>query len=70
MTNLIGKAEYAALQKELDESLTAELKKIDDDFKPQQFYIDKFGYKLEQGAIPYFEAGPPPPGVESPRRQP
>ena len=41
--------------------MTAELKRIGDDFKPRQFYLDKFGYKLEQGAIPY-GAGPLPIG--------
>jgi hypothetical protein len=69
MTNLVGNAQHAALQKEVDERLTAELKRIGDDFKPRQFYLDKFGYKLDHGAIPY-GAGPQPSGVQSPRRQP
>lgn len=69
MTNLVGKAEYAALQKELDERLTAELNRIGDDFKPRQFYLGKFGYKLDHGAIPY-GAGLTPTGIQSPRPQP
>ncbi len=49
MNNLVGKPEKAELQKKLDEQLNAELKKIGDEFKPRQYYLDKWGYKLVKG---------------------
>jgi arylsulfatase A-like enzyme len=51
--NLIGKEE--GLQQELDKKLVEKLKAIgDENFKPRQFYLDKWGYTLgENNAIPY-----------------
>jgi len=49
MNNLVGKPEQAELQKKLHEQLQAELKKIGDNFKPRQYYLDKWGYKLAAG---------------------
>ena len=49
LNNLAGKQDQAELQKKLDEQLNAELKKIGDDFKPRQYYLDKWGYKLVKG---------------------
>ncbi len=63
--NLVGVAEHAALQKELDARLQAELKKTGDDFKPRQFYLDKWGYRIAgHGSIAYKEGSP----VQTPRR--
>jgi arylsulfatase A-like enzyme len=69
MTNLVSNAEATRLKRQLDDQLNAELKRIGDQFKPRQFYLEKFGYKLVQGAIPY-SAGPPPTGVQSPAQPP
>ena len=54
MDNLVAKPEAAPLVAQLDASLQAQLKKIGDDFKPAQFYLDKFGYKVKPGqSLPY-----------------
>jgi arylsulfatase A-like enzyme len=56
MDNLVGKPEHAQLQKELELRLQQELKKVDDEFKPRHYYIDKWGYILtEWGYIDYSE---------------
>jgi arylsulfatase A-like enzyme len=49
MNNLVGKSDSTELQKQLDEKLQAELKKIGDDFRPRQYYLDKWGYKVVKG---------------------
>jgi len=54
MTNLIDNPEYDELQEKLESSLQQELEKVGDEFKPRQYYIDKWNYKLnEHGHIPY-----------------
>lgn len=54
MNNLINNPEYTDLEKELDAMLWKELNKIGDEFQPRQYYIDKWGYELnEYGHIPY-----------------
>jgi arylsulfatase A-like enzyme len=54
MNNLAGNAGYARLQKKLQSSLQTELKKIGDDFKPRDYYISKWGYKVNKyGYIDY-----------------
>lgn len=54
MKNLAGNAGYARLQKKLKSSLQTELKKIGDDFKPRDYYISKWGYKVNKyGYIDY-----------------
>jgi arylsulfatase A-like enzyme len=58
--NLVGLQEAAAIQQSLDEQLSEKLKSIgDDDFKPRQYYLDKWGYTLgDRNTIPYTtEAG-------------
>lgn len=57
MNNLVGKAEQSERQKKMDDKLQAELKKIGDDFKPRQFYLDKWGYKLSRGGHISYEPG-------------
>ena len=60
MRNLVDIAEHAELQKKLDGELQANLKKIGDEFRPKEYYLDKWGYKVaEHGSISYTEAGSP-----------
>jgi arylsulfatase A-like enzyme len=66
MRNLAGDPAHAALQKQLDARLQSELKKIGDDFKPRQYYLDKWGYEIApHGSISY----QPNAKVQSPRKQ-
>jgi len=52
--NLAGQAEYADLQRQLDDQLQAALKRIGDDFRPRQEYLRRWGYEVDRrGAIPY-----------------
>jgi len=54
LDNLIDNPEYEELQAQLELSLLRELEKVGDEFKPRQYYIDKWNYKLnEYGHIPY-----------------
>jgi len=54
MNNLAGKPEHAELQRKMEDQLQVELRKIGDDFRPRQFYLDKWGYNLGGGShIPY-----------------
>ena len=54
MTNLVGIAQHAQLQKQLDEKLWAELARIGDDFRPGEYYRQKFGFEVNKiGEIPY-----------------
>ena len=45
MDNLVAKPDAADLVAKLDSSLKAELKRIGDDFKPAEFYVEKWGDK-------------------------
>lgn len=49
MNNLVNQPEAAALQKELDAKLWAELKKRGDEFKDGQYYIDLWGFDVKEG---------------------
>jgi arylsulfatase A-like enzyme len=54
MNNLIDNPEYEELQTRLGMSLQRELDKVGDEFRPRQYYIDKWNYRLnEYGHIPY-----------------
>jgi arylsulfatase A-like enzyme len=54
MNNLVDKPEFAALQKDLEARLQAELKRIGDDFRPAQYYIDLWGYEpAPHGSVSY-----------------
>ncbi len=47
MENLIGKSEYAGLQKELDKKLQNKLEKIGDkDFKTREYYLKKWSLEI------------------------
>lgn len=66
MDNLANKPEYAAIQKELDARLQAELAKRGDGFRDGQSYIDLWGYKVHKGqSLPYRPGSP----VQSPKKQ-
>ena len=66
MHNLVADPAQAALRQELDAQLQAELKRIGDDFRPRQYYLDKWGYKIARhGSIAY----DPGAAVQTPRLQ-
>ena len=49
-------AENQDLQSKLDALLNAKLKAAGDEFKPADYYLEKWGYKdrvKENGALPY-----------------
>jgi len=59
MNNLVDKAEYADLQKDLENKLNAELEYIHDvDFKPREFYLKKWGFELNEDHIIEFRTIP------------
>jgi len=52
MNNLVGKTEYADLQKELSKKLEKSLKKIgDEDFQPREYYLEKWNLKLDESKV-------------------
>jgi arylsulfatase A-like enzyme len=66
MNNLADKPEHAALQKQLEGKLQAELKRRGDEFRDGQYYIDLWGYKVRKGSsVPYAKKA----SVQSPKRK-
>jgi arylsulfatase A-like enzyme len=56
LNNLIGKPEFAKLQKQLNNDLNAELKKRKDDFRPGMEYIKKWNYLVDETeTVPYIK---------------
>ena len=54
LDNLVGKPQYADLQKELDAVLRRNLHESGDRFLPAAVYIEKWGYPVnETGTVPY-----------------
>ena len=54
LDNLVGKAEHAALQGELEGVLRRKLRETGDEFLPARSYIEKWGYRVDAtGTIPY-----------------
>ncbi len=54
LDNLVHNPEYKQLQEEMEVVLQNELSKIGDEFRPRQYYIDKWNYKLNSaGYIDY-----------------
>jgi arylsulfatase A-like enzyme len=52
MNNLVGKTEFANLQKELSKKLDKSLKKIgDEDFQPREYYLKKWNLKLDESKV-------------------
>ena len=55
MNNLAGNPEYGEIQKDLERKLRQELKEIgDEDFKMRDYYVEKWGFKLERNNINYW----------------
>ena len=54
LNNLIDQPAYAALQEEMEGHLTRLLEERDDPFEPAEYYIDKWGFEVDdRGAVPY-----------------
>jgi arylsulfatase A-like enzyme len=54
LRNLIDQPEHAALQAEMEGYLTRLLEERNDPFEPASWYIDKWGFEVdERGAVPY-----------------
>ena len=54
LDNLVNKPGYEELQEEMEVVLQRELTNIGDEFKPRQYYIDKWNYNLNSsGYIDY-----------------
>ncbi|MHA1698240.1 MAG: sulfatase family protein [Promethearchaeota archaeon] len=54
--NLLGKTEGRMLEKELHDTLSFLLDRTDDAFHPADYYIKKWGYKVDKfGTVPYRE---------------
>jgi arylsulfatase A-like enzyme len=66
MRNLIGDSAHAKLQQKLDAQLQSELKKAGDDFRPRQYYLDKWGYEIAAHGSASYKPGAK---VQSPRKQ-
>lgn len=65
LNNLVAKPEQAALCKELDGRLSAQLRRIGDEFRPAQSSIEAWGYEIApHGSVPYAPGAK----VQSPRR--
>ncbi|MEZ5043028.1 MAG: sulfatase [Saprospiraceae bacterium] len=59
MNNLLNQPGYEQLQHEMERVLQQELKKVGDEFRPREYYIDKWGYELTEGGyIDYSEGAP------------
>ena len=64
--NLAADPANAGLREKLDARLQAELKRVGDELRPRQFYLDKWGYRIDpQDSISYA----PDAKVQSPRSQ-
>lgn len=60
MQNLAGHPGSGALQKRLETRLHAMLRNIDDDLRPRQYYLDKWGYTVDAvGDIPFSPGSKP-----------
>ena len=54
LTNLVGKAEHASLEAELEAVLKRKLAETHDDFRPGPEYVAQWGYKTDhRGTVPY-----------------
>lgn len=59
MNNLINNPEFNSLQQSLDKKLKKALKKINDDFQPREYYLEKWNLKIDPKvkAIDYWSFG-------------
>lgn len=62
MNNLINQVGYEDLQQQMEAKLQKELDKIGDEFRPREYYIEKWGYQLTQGGYIDYSKGAPPQG--------
>jgi len=54
LNNLIENPSFKSIAKNLDELLGKELNRLDDEFLPGAYYIEKWGYKVDAtGTVPY-----------------
>jgi arylsulfatase A-like enzyme len=60
--NLVGAPGAAELQARCEAALRGELRRIGDDFRPRKFYLDKWGYQLDEGGAISYEPGAAPQG--------
>jgi len=68
LNNLMGNPQYAVLEKELDGRLQTALKKIGDELRPRDFYLERWGYQVNKaGCISYAGSQTV---VQSPKRRP
>ena len=60
LRNLINESAHADLQRKLDADLQTQLDKVWDEFKPKEFYHQKWGYTIApHGSISYAKDAPP-----------
>jgi len=54
MNNLIGADEFVTLQDDLEKRLAHRLKETGDEFLAGMYYINKWGYPVDEtGTVPY-----------------
>jgi len=59
MNNLLNKPGYEDLQQQMEARLQQELAKIGGEFRPREYYIEKWGYELTQGGYIDYSDGAP-----------
>jgi arylsulfatase A-like enzyme len=72
MTNLVGMAEHAGLQKELEAKLQSKLDQTGDHFLPKEQYLGKWGYSVDKSGciVTFFGKMPDTFKVQSPAHKP
>ena len=54
LDNLVGRAQHAELQAELEAILTRKLAETNDEFLPAEDYVKQWGYEVDEtGTVPY-----------------
>jgi arylsulfatase A-like enzyme len=54
LRNLVGEPETAEIENGLAQKLKQQLEQIDDPFEEKEYYLDKWGYKVnDTGEVPY-----------------
>ncbi|HIO76210.1 MAG TPA: hypothetical protein EYG63_03345 [Gammaproteobacteria bacterium] len=54
LKNLADTSEVADVQKELEQELSQQLEKIGDPFREKEYYLEKWGYEVDEfGNVPY-----------------
>jgi len=60
--NLVGAPAAAEIQGRCENALRAELRRIDDAFRPGRFYLERWGYTVDSGGAISYGPGAPPQG--------